>query len=213
MSPKPQTILFILSIFFSSVIPAQKAGSINIEKVATENGFISGNHSADKKVMIFKGIPYAAPPVGELRWKEPQPVKNWNDVRKCETFGPNAMQSRPVPFAVYTEEFLIPVKEPIEEDCLYLNIWTAAQSANEKRPVIVYIHGGAFMSGSGSVPIYDGDAMARKGIVFVTINYRLGIFGFFSHPELTKESPHHASGNQGILDQVAALKWIKKNIA
>ena len=210
---KSQLFVLIVSITCSFVTLAQSPRSIKFEKVPTENGFISGAQSEDKKVMIFKGIPYAAPPVGERRWKEPQSVKNWNDVRKCETFGPNAMQGKPVPFAVYTEEFLIPAKEPIEEDCLYLNVWTGAQSVDEKRPVIVYIHGGAFISGSGSVPIYDGEAMARKGIVFVTINYRLGIFGFFSHPELTRESPHHASGNQGILDQLAALKWVKKNIA
>src|SRR6185436_1006524 len=127
MSLRPQLILFILSIFFFSVTLAQKPGSINIEKVSTENGLISGKQSADKKVMIFKGIPFAAPPVGDLRWKEPQPVKNWNDVRKCETFGPNAVQGKPVPFGVYTAEFLIPVEEPIEEDCLYLNVWSAAQ--------------------------------------------------------------------------------------
>ncbi len=212
MSSKSQLFVFILSLV-STVTLAQKAGSINVDKVATENGFISGKYSEDKKVMVFKGIPYAAPPVGELRWKGPHPVTNWNGVRKCESFGPNAVQGKPVPFGVYTAEFLIPVDEPIEEDCLYLNIWSAAQAVNEKRPVIVYIHGGAFIAGSGSVPIYDGDAMARKGIVFVTINYRLGIFGFFSHPGLTNESPHRASGNQGILDQVAALKWIKKNIS
>ena len=213
MTYKPQIFVFTLSIIFSFVSLAQKAGPINIEGVSTENGLVSGLFSAGKNVMIFKGIPFAAAPLGPLRWKEPQPVENWNGVRKCETFGPNATQSKPVPFGVYTAEFLIPVGEPIEEDCLYLNIWTGAQSVNEKRPVIVYIHGGAFINGSGSVPIYDGEAMAQKGIVFVTINYRLGVFGFFAHPELTKESPYHASGNQGILDQVAALKWIKKNIA
>ena len=160
MTCKSRLFVLILSITCSFVTLAQKPGSIKFEKVPTENGFISGIQSEDKNVLIFKGIPYAAPPIGELRWKEPQPVKNWNDVRKCETFGPNAMQSKPVPFAVYTEEFLIPVNEPIGEDCLYLNVWSAAQFVNEKRPVIVYIHGGAFMSGSGSVPIYVGVAMA-----------------------------------------------------
>jgi para-nitrobenzyl esterase len=121
------------------------------------------------------------------------------------------MQSDPLPNPPWTKEFMAPLK-PLREDCLYLNVWTGAKHPGEKRPVIVWIHGGAFTGGSGSVPIYDGEAMAQKGVVFVTINYRLGVFGFLSHPALSAESPHHVSGNYGILDQIAALRWVKQNI-
>jgi para-nitrobenzyl esterase len=122
------------------------------------------------------------------------------------------MQAKPMAFSMWSEEFLIP-KEPISEDCLYLNVWTGAKSESEKRPVIVWMYGGGFTAGGSGVPIYDGEAMAKKGIVFVSINYRVGVFGFFAHPELTKESGRNASGNYGILDQLAALKWVKRNIA
>lgn len=186
---------------------------ISSEKLKTSNGFISGIKSTDDSVTIFKGIPFATPPVGDLRWKDAQPVKIWEGIRKCDQFGPNAMQVKPVPFDVYTEEFLIPLNSKISEDCLYLNVWTSAKQSNEKRPVIVFIHGGAFIVGSGSVPIYDGEAMAKKGVVFVTINYRLGVFGFYAHPELSAESPYKTSGNYGILDQIAALQWVNNNIA
>jgi para-nitrobenzyl esterase len=208
---------FLVTIFFvfiiSLFVQANKKDNISVNAVSTINGFLSGIYNADKTVMIFKGIPFAAPPVGELRWKEPQPVKSWEGIRKAENFGPNAVQSKPIAFGVYTDEFLIPKGSEISEDCLYLNVWSNAKSTRDKKLVIVYIHGGGFMSGSGSVPIYDGEAMAKKGIVFVTINYRQGLLGFFSHPELTKESQHKASGNYGILDQIAALKWVNKNIA
>ncbi|HWB24899.1 MAG TPA: carboxylesterase family protein [Chitinophagaceae bacterium] len=203
--------LFSAVAFFAS--NAQSGDRISLTAVKTENGLVSGIPGTDKSVMVFKGIPYAAPPVGDLRWKEPQPVKNWKGIRKCASFGPNAMQAKPVQFQVWTKEFLIPATDPVSEDCLYLNIWTSATAGKEKRPVIVFIHGGGFVNGSGSVPIYNGEAMAKKGVVFVTINYRLGIFGFYANPALTKESPHHASGNYGIMDQVAALKWVQKNIA
>jgi para-nitrobenzyl esterase len=187
--------------------------SVNsLELIKTDAGQISGVINATGDVYAFKGIPFAAPPVGDLRWKEPQPVKPWEGVRKCESFGPSPMQAKPVPFSMWSEEFLIP-KEPISEDCLYLNVWTAAKSTGEKRPVIVWIYGGGFLSGGSAVPIYDGEAMAKKGIVFVSINYRVGVFGFFAHPELTKESGRNASGNYAILDQLAALEWVKRNIA
>ncbi len=122
------------------------------------------------------------------------------------------MQNNPVPFGPWSVEYLIP-KEPISEDCLYLNVWTGASSAKEKRPVVIWIYGGGFVSGGTGVPVYDGVAMAKKGIIFVSANYRVGIFGFFALPGLTKESAHHASGNYGLLDQIAAIKWVKKNIA
>jgi para-nitrobenzyl esterase len=180
--------------------------------VKTEAGLVAGTTSPDGVVQIFKGIPFAAPPVGDLRWRAPQPVKPWKGVRQCTAFGPSPMQASPAPFSMWSEEFLIP-KEPISEDCLYLNVWTSATHRNKKKPVLVWIYGGGFVSGGSAVPIYDGEAMARKGIVFVSINYRVGIFGFFAHPELSQESGHNASGNYGIMDQVAALKWVQKNIA
>ncbi|MBN1952993.1 MAG: carboxylesterase family protein [Bacteroidales bacterium] len=179
--------------------------------VNTAEGKVKGTRNKDNGIAVFKGIPYAAPPVGDLRWKAPQAHDAWEGELNCTNFGPAAMQADPQPFYMWTEEFIAPARR-MSEDCLYLNIWTKATSQVEKLPVIVYIHGGAFTSGSGAVPVYDGEAMAKKGIVFVTINYRLGIFGFLAHPELTAESPHHASGNYGLLDQVAALRWIRKNI-
>jgi para-nitrobenzyl esterase len=180
--------------------------------VKTEAGLISGTKNKNGDIQIFKGISFASPPLAELRWKAPQPVKPWSGVKKCEGFGPSPMQAAPAPFSMWSEEFLIP-KEPISEDCLYLNVWTGAKSATEKRPVLVWIYGGGFQSCGSAVPIYDGEAMAKKGIVFVSINYRVGIFGFFAHPELTKESGRNASGNYGLMDQVAALQWVQKNIA
>jgi len=177
--------------------------------VRIESGLISGEQLSSG-VIAYKGIPFAAPPVGALRWKPPQAVASWQGVRHCVEFGPSPMQSKPVPFMVYTREFLIPEK-PISEDCLYLNVWTKAKKG-EKKPVFVWIYGGGFVSGGAAVPIYDGEAMARKGIIFISVNYRVGVFGFLSHPALTRESPEKSSGNYGILDQVAGLKWIKKNI-
>lgn len=181
--------------------------------VHTKNGQIEGYANGNGAVFIFKGIPYALPPVGNLRWQAPQPLAPWKGIKKCITFGPNAMQKPPVARGVYTTEFLIPSNTPISEDCLYLNVWApAVKSSSQKIPVFVWIHGGGFNEGSGSVPIYDGESMAKKGIILITINYRLGVFGFFAHPELSKESPQHVSGNYGLLDQIAALQWIKQNI-
>lgn len=205
--------LLYLAVGLVITLSSCQSNKLSVDAVKTQQGVVSGIVGSDPEVLIFKGIPFAAPPVGELRWKEPQPAASWEGVRKCDTFGPNAMQANPVPRPPYVAEFLIPADGQISEDCLYLNIWTAAKTNDEKRPVIVYIHGGGFTEGSGSVPIYDGEAMAKKGVVFVTINYRLGLFSFFSHPELTQESPHQASGNYGLLDQVAALQWLKNNIA
>jgi len=180
--------------------------------IRTTTGLVQGDVSSGG-ISIFKGIPYAAPPVGDLRWKEPQPVIPWAGVRKCTVFGPNAMQTPPQPSGAYGPEILIPKEGQISEDCLYLNIWAPAQRNGKRRPVIVVIHGGGFTNGSGSVALLNGEEMAKKGAVVVSINYRLGIFGFLAHPELSAESPHHVSGNYGILDQIAALKWVKENIA
>lgn len=182
------------------------------DTIRIEGGLISGIKSQDGEITILKGIPFAPPPVGKLRWKAPQPVRPWAGVKNCDAFGPSPMQAKPAPFSMWSEEFLIP-REPISEDCLYLNVWTGAKSVKEKRPVLVWIYGGGFASGGSGVPIYDGEAMAKKGIVFVSLNYRVGIFGFFAHPGLTKESANHSSGNYGLMDQIAALKWVQKNIA
>lgn len=199
-------------VLLATICINAKAQTDALSTVKTNAGLVSGSMNKDNDVHIYKGIPFAAPPVGALRWKAPQPVQPWEGVKKCETFGASPMQGKPVPFGPWTEEFLIP-KEPIGEDCLYLNVWTNAKSSKEKLPVIVWIYGGGFGSGGAGCAIYDGEAMAKKGVVFVSINYRVGVFGFFSHPELSKESGNNASGNYGLMDQVAALKWVKKNIA
>jgi len=204
------TVFIGVTMLFYSGTRALATGK-NSETIRVEGGMISGVRNNETRVVAYKGIPFAAPPVGDLRWKAPQPVVPWGGVKKCDAFGSSPMQAKPVPFGVYTAEFLIPEK-PISEDCLYLNVWTR-QRRGAKKPVLVWIYGGGFSSGGAGVPIYDGEAMAKKGIIFVSINYRVGIFGFFAHPDLSKESPNHASGNYGLLDQVAALKWVKKNIA
>jgi para-nitrobenzyl esterase len=174
------------------------------EPVKTTNGPVEG--STEKDLRIFRGIPFAAPPVGDLRWKAPQPVQNWSGVKTADKFGAQCMQRRVFSDMVFRAAGM-------SEDCLYLNVWTPAKSASDRLPVLVYFYGGGFIAGDGSEPRYDGAAMARKGIVALTVNYRLGVFGFFAHPELTKESPQRASGNQGLLDQAAALRWVQTNIA
>lgn len=174
--------------------------------VKTANGMIQGITSSYSGIRIFRGIPFAAPPVGDLRWKPPQPVKNWEGVRQADQFGPRAMQLRLFGDMGFRSNGM-------SEDCLYLNVWTPAKSDQERLPVLVYFYGGGNMAGDGSEPRYDGESMACKGIVTVTVNYRLTVFGFLAHPELTQESPHHASGNYGYLDQAAALRWVQQNIA
>ncbi len=179
--------------------------------VNTKNGKILGTINSDKSIRSFKGIPFAAPPLGDLRWKAPQPVKSWEGIKKCTAFSASPMQAPPAPFFCWSEEFIIP-KEPISEDCLYLNVWSGAKSNKEKRPVLVYIYGGGFRSGGAACAIYDGEAMAKKGVVLVSINYRVGVFGFLAHPELSAESGKNASGNYALMDMIAALKWVQKNI-
>jgi para-nitrobenzyl esterase len=200
-------LLLLLPLTALLVFPAraQKADTPTSPlQVKTANGTLEG--VSQSGIRIFKGVPFAAPPVGDLRWKEPQPVKNWQGVRKADKFGPRAMQ-RPLFGDMGFRS------NGISEDCLYLNVWTPAKTGTEKLPVLVYFYGGGLMAGDGSEPRYDGESMARKGIVSVTVNYRLTVFGFLAHPELTKESPHHASGNYGLLDQTAALRWVQQNIA
>jgi para-nitrobenzyl esterase len=198
-------------ILLLSCNTGQKGNLMDVNNITVKDGIISGKTTEDQAVKIFMGIPFAAPPVGDLRWRAPQPVEAWEGVRACVDPPASAMQGTPAPFFCWSKEFLIP-EEPISEDCLYLNVWTPAQTANDRLPVIVWIHGGGLSSGSGTVPLYDGEAMARKDVVFVTINYRVGIFGFLAHPELSAESENKVSGNYGILDQIAALKWIQENI-
>jgi para-nitrobenzyl esterase len=174
------------------------------DTVKVDGGLIAG--VVDNGVRSYKGIPFAAPPVGDLRWKAPQPVVPWQGVRKADAFPSQCMQA---PYPAGSPYSTADV--PKREDCLYLNVWTTA-GANERRPVMVWIHGGAWTRGSGYTQQFDGSQLARKGVVVVTTNYRLGVFGFMAHPELTAESPHHSSGNYGILDHVAALKWVQKNV-
>lgn len=201
-------LAFISVMGFGSFIPP----TADLSTVKTEAGLVSGTKNTEGNIQIFRGIPFAAPPLEELRWKAPQPVKPWTGVKKCDSFGPSPMQAKPAPFSMWSEEFLIPAA-PISEDCLYLNVWTGAKSSAEKRPVMVWIYGGGFNSGGSGVPIYDGESFAKKGIVFVSINYRVGVFGFLAHPELSRESGKNTSGNYGLMDQIAALQWVQKNIA
>ncbi|MFD3000631.1 carboxylesterase/lipase family protein [Pontibacter toksunensis] len=188
---------------------AKKAAANQSKQAApqakTVNGLVEGV-TEKSGIRAFKGVPFAAPPVGELRWREPQPVQNWKGVRSAKQFGPRAMQQ-----AVFGDMGFR--SNGMSEDALYLNVWTPSKSDKERLPVLVYFYGGGFVAGDGSEARYDGESMAQKGIVAVTVNYRLGVFGFLAHPELTKESPHNSSGNYGYMDQNAALRWVQQNIA
>lgn len=211
---KSYAILLLLLVSLLPLAEAQKkkraAASLKANQVKTANGILEGT-IAEGGIRIFRGVPFAAPPVGDLRWKAPQPAKNWEGVRKADQFGPRAMQ-----LPVFGDMNFR--SDGMSEDCLYLNVWTPAGAEQEslpqdRLPVMVYFYGGGFMAGDGSEPRYDGESIAREGIVAVTVNYRLGVFGFLAHPDLTKESLHNASGNYGLMDQSAALHWVKENIA
>lgn len=178
--------------------------------VAVAQGLLSGIPGRNAAITVFKGVPFAAPPVGNLRWTEPRPAPAWQGVRAAADFSPSCVQNIVDVSNPWTYEFM--AHGAVSEDCLYLNVWTPARVTTERRPVFVFIHGGANREGSGSIPAYDGEGLASRGLVVVTINYRLGVFGFLAHPELTKESPNHASGNYGLLDQIAAVTWVKENI-
>ncbi len=171
--------------------------------VAVAGGQVVGETSGD--LAIFRGIPFAVPPVGDLRWKPPRPVQAWSGVRRCTEFGPSC----PQPPSILN---LTP-PGPKSEDCLYLNVWTPRLEPDAHLPVMVWIHGGGFTTGSGSMPFYEGSALAKRGVVVVTINYRLGPLGFLAHPLLSAEGPDGTSGNYGLLDQIAALEWVRDNIA
>ena len=190
-------------------------------RVATPQGPLIGATTADGAVGVFKGIPYATPPVGVRRWKPAQPAPDWTNPRLADRPGPVCVQSS-LPAMVdiagggRQASLYWDADQVASEDCLYLNVWTptsAVAARAEPRPVMVWIHGGAFLNGSGINPAYDGGALARKGVVVVSINYRLGVFGFFAHPELSAESPTGASGNYGLTDQIEALRWVQRNIA
>ena len=191
--------LFILAIAFA-------AGAGAADRVNVDGGTLEGTVNPDSSVRIFRGVPFAAPPVGTLRWQSPKPVQPWSGVRKADEFGARCVQG------VVFNDLIFRDKE-MSEDCLYLTVWAPAKPAAERLPVYVWFYGGGFVAGAGDEPRYDGESFARRGIVVVNVNYRLGVFGFFSHPELTRESGHGASGNYGLLDQVAALRWVQKNIA
>lgn len=182
-----------------------------LRETDVESGRLRGIACGNPIDTVFKGIPYARPPVGELRWKAPQPVEPWNGVREADHFSSIAPQVRAPKGSLYQKEFF-QYSEPMSEDCLYLNIWTPAESADEKLPVLFWIHGGGFTGGYGSEPEFDGEGFCRRGVILVTVNYRLGVLGFLAHPELTGENGHHSSGNYGHLDQIAALKWVRRNI-
>ncbi|KQQ40515.1 carboxylesterase [Duganella sp. Leaf126] len=187
--------------------PAAKSPA-QAPRATTTGGVVQGALVADG-VVSYKGIPYAAPPVGALRWKAPQPAPAWRGVRQATAFGP-----RPMQLPLFAD--MVFRSDTASEDCLYLNVWTPVQPSGVKHarlPVLVYFYGGGFAAGDGSEPRYDGAAMAARGIVTVTVNYRLNVFGFLAHPELSAESPHKASGNYGLMDQAAALQWVSNNIA
>jgi len=175
------------------------------DQVRTDAGIVEGSRAPGSSVRVFRGIPYAAPPVGERRWQPPQPAIPWEGVRSAAEFGARCMQNRIFDDMVFRDD--------ASEDCLSLNVWTPAESSAESLPVMVWIYGGGFQAGSTSEPRQDGERLAGRGVVVVSMNYRLGVFGFLAHPELTKESEHQASGNYGLMDQTAALRWVKANIA
>lgn len=166
----------------------------------TTSGPVQGTESRSPSVEVFKGIPYAAPPTGDLRWRPPAPAASWTEVRRCDQFGPRSLQKSDRGGGQQSE------------DCLYLNIWKPRERVEAKQPVMVWIHGGGFTQGSGDQPSYDGTQLASRGVVLVSINYRLGALGFMAHPALSAESPHGSSGNYAILDQIAALRWVQDNI-
>jgi para-nitrobenzyl esterase len=186
-----------------AVVAFQVAGFAGAQQVLTESGTISGLRA--NGVSVYKGVPFAAPPVGDLRWRPPVHSAFWSGTRKADAFAPACMQ-----VGVSMPGETAPL---VSEDCLYLNIWTPAKTAHEHLPVIVWIYGGGYINGSASMPLYWGDRLAQKDVIVVTVAYRLGPLGFLALPELTRESPHHSSGNYGLMDQIAALEWVQRNIA
>lgn len=201
-----KTVMMLACALFATTLWAQAP------VLTVEGGQIEGVVDAEG-VAVYKGIPYAAPPVGDLRWKQPQPVQPWQGVRKCDKFGAASLQGGQEEGSFYWKEFYQDGNPEMSEDCLYLNVWTPAAGKDSRLPVMFWIHGGAFQNGFGHEIEFDGDAFAKKGVVLVTINYRLGMCGFLAHPLLTAENGGKGSGNYGLFDQLAALKWVKENIA
>ena len=200
------------ALLLSSLVIGLNAGDLpaQADPIQVSGGLVSG--VAAGGVQTYKGIPYAKPPVGDLRWRAPQSVAPWNGILVADHFSPICVQPDPLGgHSFFTRLFFNPI-EPRSEDCLYLNVWTTA-TAGDKRPVMVWIPGGGFVGGSAAGEIYDGAEFAKKGVVLVSINYRVWKFGFLASPDLSKESDHHVSGNYGLLDQIAALQWVKQNIA
>ncbi|MEY2916577.1 MAG: hypothetical protein RIS73_291, partial [Bacteroidota bacterium] len=200
-------LLFLVVIIagLKSQINAQSNNAFAVQATIT-NGIIEGNYNTFSGIQTYFGVPFAKPPVGSLRWKAPQQVDNWKGVKQTKKFGPRPMQT--IVFGDMNSR-----SDGVSEDCLYLNVWTPAKRSTKDLPVLVYFYGGGNVAGDASEPRYDGESMAKKGIVVITCNYRLNIFGNFAHPDLTKEAAYKASGNYGLLDQVAALQWVQKNIA
>lgn len=198
------SLLIIYTLIISCTM--NKTKSIDLNQPRIQNGQIEGVIDTNTGLHMFYGIPYAKPPVGNLRWKAPEPLDNWEGIKETKSFGDRPMQ-------VKLWDDLNYRSEKISEDCLYLNVWTPAKDDDDNLPVLVYIHGGGLMAGDGSELRYDGASMAQQGIVVVTINYRLNIFGFLAHPDLSAASDNEASGNYGLMDQIAALKWVKENIS
>ena len=227
----------LVAVAAAFVVATTHVKAMISEQVRIDSGMLAGTASGQPAVRVFKGVPFAAPPLGENRWKAPQPVAKWADVRQANAFGapctsgpavgrgggrgpgaPGAEGRGPGAAAApgAAASAAAPVAAPREparsEDCLYLNVWTSANNPGDRRPVMVWIYGGGFTGGSGGLAWYEGENLAAKGPVIVTLNYRLGSLGFFAHPELAKESGHNAAGNYGMMDAIAALQWVKKNI-
>lgn len=200
-----RTLLIFCILLGQLALSAQMNNNLAVQ-ARISNGWIEGNYDVKSGLQMYFGIPFAKPPVGPLRWKAPQPVPSWTGVKQTKKFGP-----RPVQGIVFGD--MMSRSDGLSEDCLYLNVWTPAKRNTKGLPVLVYFFGGGFVAGDASEPRYDGANMAKQGIVTVTVNYRLNIFGFFAHPELSKEATYHGSGNYGLLDQHEALKWVQKNIA
>lgn len=194
-----RTVLLAIAIAAAPLMSAAANPTATVDQ-----GKLQG--TMEQGLAVYRGIPFAAPPVGDLRWRPPQPAAKWGGVRPADKFAPECVQAAgPTPAGRQPPE--------MSEDCLYLNVWTPAKNASDHVPVLVWIYGGGFNAGATSIPTYSGEVLAKKGVVLVSIAYRLGPLGFFAHPELTAESPHHASGNYGLMDMIAGLQWIQKNIA
>ena len=206
--PAAATKTLLLALLMAAPAAAQSGPR---DPVRVESGLLSGIATATPGVRAYLGVPFAAPPVGELRWRAPQPVASWQGVRAADRFAPSCFQNVRGSSLPWTQEFM--TRGEVGEDCLYLNVWTPARSSAERLPVLVFVHGGGFNEGSGAIDVYQGEKLATKGVVVVTINYRFGPLGFFVHPELTKESGRGSSGNYGLHDVVGALRWVQANVA